>query len=128
MANPFVSVGRWLLFACLAGCASQVRHEPLTFTPAASAGYQSLKTMAQAANIVLDTGYNRSLRAGSQWIHVGTVSQGDVYKSYKDVFTLEGAHIHEAYLVISDGQLVGFYLPVERGYSPIGQKVRLNFN
>lgn len=87
-----------------------------------------MKTIAQDASVELDTGYTRSLKAGTQWIQAGTVSQGGVYKPYKDVFTLEGAHIHEAYLVVSEGQLVGFYLPVEGAYSPLTRKVRLNLN
>jgi hypothetical protein len=37
-----------------------------------------------------------------------------------DVFTIEGAHIHEAYLVVDAGdQLVGFYLPAEQAFSPM---------
>lgn len=78
--------------------------------------------------VELDTGYSRKLKAGSQWVHTGTISQGEVYKPYKDVFTLEGAHIHEANLVVSNDQLIGFYLPVERGFSPLARKVSLKFN
>lgn len=103
---------------------------PADFTPSTQAGQQSLKTktLSHAADVQLDTGYSRALKAGSQWVHIGTVRQGDVYKPYKDVFTLEGAHIHEACLVVAEGQLVGFYLPVERGFSLLAKKVRLNFN
>ena len=28
--------------------------------------------------------------------------------------TVEGSHIHEAYIVVTERSLVGFYLPVER--------------
>jgi hypothetical protein len=129
MIKPSILLFRILLsISCLAGCASQVAHIPATFTPSAQEGQQSLKTLSHAAEIQLDTGYSRSLKAGSQWIRIGMIAQGEVYKPYKDVFTLEGAHIHEASLVIADGQLVGFYLPVERGFSPLAQKVRLKFN
>jgi len=40
---------------------------------------------------------------------------------------VEGAHVHEAYLVVAGDRLVGFYLPVEKAYSPatpVSLKVR----
>ena len=50
---------------------------------------------------------------------VGRVAQGLVLKPTQTVLTIEGAHMHEAYAVHRDGQLVGFYLPVERAYSAL---------
>jgi hypothetical protein len=44
------------------------------------------------------------------------------------VFTLEGANIHEAWLVIRGAALVGFYLPAERAFSPLTSPVPLYFN
>ncbi|QJE00375.1 hypothetical protein HH212_10360 [Massilia forsythiae] len=43
------------------------------------------------------------------------------------MFTLEGAHIHEAYLVIRDDTLVGFHLPAEAGFSPLRTPLPLRF-
>jgi hypothetical protein len=51
-------------------------------------------------------------------MNVGRTSEGDVYKPVGRVFTVEGAHIHEAYLVLVGNRLVGFYLPVERAFAP----------
>ena len=61
---------------------------------------------------------SRATRAASppvpEFIVVGRVAQGLVLKPTQTVLTVEGAHMHEAYAVHRDGQLVGFYLPVER--------------
>ena len=38
--------------------------------------------------------------------------------SVRRYFTVEGAHVHEAYLVIAGEKLVGFYLPVESSFAP----------
>jgi hypothetical protein len=34
--------------------------------------------------------------------------------------------VHEAYLIVKDGTLVGFYLPVEQTLTPVSQQVRLS--
>jgi hypothetical protein len=44
-----------------------------------------------------------------------------------DVFTVEGSHIHEAYLVVDSGTLVGFYLPAEQSYSKLDQRTAITF-
>jgi hypothetical protein len=114
-----------LLAAALGGCAA-VPHVPTAFTPIAVA--QAVpRVLAATAGVSIGTGYARTLKAGSRWQRTGTVPQGDVYKPYGDVFTLEGAHIHEAWLVLQGDQLVGFYLPVERGYTPLTPPVLLHF-
>ncbi|MFX8297360.1 hypothetical protein ABTL30_20295, partial [Acinetobacter baumannii] len=54
---------------------------------------------------------------------VGTVPQGVVYRPVGTIFTIEGRQVHEAYLVIADQRLVGFYLPGEQAYSPLSTAV-----
>lgn len=108
----------------LCGCA--VQQTVTQMTPVA-AGAQTEYVLAAPVELQLNTGYQRSLKQGSRWLNVGRVPQGDVYKPYMDVFTVEGAHIHEAYLVVDGSQLVGFYLPAERSYSHLGHKVPLHF-
>ena len=46
-------------------------------------------------------------------------AQGEVYKSRDQVLTVEGYHVHEAYLVVASDELMGFYLPVEHNFAPI---------
>ena len=83
--------------------------------------------MATSLQIELDTGYARSVEAASQWLRIVALAQGDVFKPYRDVFTLEGAHVHEAYLIVDNGVLVGFYLRAERSFSPLKHKVNVSF-
>ncbi len=93
-------------------------------TPVAA---ESRLTLAVAVPLRLETGYERTLMQGSQWTRVGQVPQGDVLRPYKHVLTVEGSHIHEAWLVVKDGKLVGFYLPAEGAFSP-QKPVPLSFN
>lgn len=110
----------------LAACAA-VQHSPARLQPLVGSGQSAAHVLAKKVDIILDTGYTRTLKAGSSWRTVGTVDQGDVYRPVGDVFTLEGANIHEAWLVVRNGTLVGFYLPAEHGYSPLGATAPLQF-
>ena len=80
---------------------------------------------AQSTAIRLDSGYERTVAKGTQFVEVGTLPKGRVLKPVDSVFTIEGAHIHEAYLVLDGQRIVGFYLPVERAFSPLSYPVSL---
>jgi len=111
------------LFALLLGsCAPVVVQEPTQLTPAVGKGFR----LTQTAEVALATGYSTTLRANTTWQLVGTVPQGEVYRTRDQVVTLEGAHIHEGYIVVDQGALVGFYLPVERTFSPVAPTQRLS--
>ncbi len=58
---------------------------------------------------------------------VSPISYGDVYKTNDQILTVEGSNIYEAYIVVSSGKLVGFYLPVEQSYSPLSDSKDLYF-
>ncbi len=117
-----------LALALLTACATGVTHAPVAFTPVATPEVRPRFTLTKQTEVRLDTGYTRNLNAGSQWRRIGAIAQGDVYQPHNAIFTLEGKHIHEAYLVIASGQLTGFYLPVERGFSPLAQPVALHLS
>ena len=74
----------------------------------------------------MDSGYERTIKAGTEFVPAGTVKQGMVLKPTNTIFTIEGAHMHEAYPVVDNGRIVGFYLPVERAFSPLSQPVNLS--
>ena len=103
--------------AMLAGCASEVVRTPATLGSAA-AGERPRIELTEATTLQLSSGYNRVLPAGSLWELRGTLPQGNVYKRVDGIFTVEGAHVHEAFLVVSGNKLVGYYLPVEHAFSP----------
>lgn len=71
--------------------------------------------------------YYNWMAAKSVWKPVGRVPQGAVYRPVGTIFTIEGRQVHEAYLVLNDKKLVGFYLPGEQNYSPLSTAVPLTF-
>ncbi|RDK09054.1 hypothetical protein [Cupriavidus lacunae] len=110
----------------LSACAPMIATTPATvelMQPAATAKRVQLLSPAQ---VKLDTGYSRDLVAKSTWSQVGRLPQGDVYRPVGTILTIEGRHVHEAYLVVRNKTLVGFYLPGEQNYSPLTTAVPLN--
>ena len=107
----------------LAACAMQVPREPTTFSAANAPG--KILTIREPINLSAGTGYTSTMPASSRWVQTGTIPQGDVYMIENSVFTVTGMHIHEARVVVRDRMIVGFYLPVERAFSPVSEKVLL---
>ena len=105
----------------LGGCASEVTRYPAELTPAPAA---IRYVVATPVTVELDSGYSRSVPAGTEFVEVGSVQQGKVLRRVDGgVFTVEGAHVHEAYPVVQAARLVGFYLPVEKAFSPLARPV-----
>lgn len=101
-----------------AGCASEVRRQPVELAIGQpEQGRRFVTTLTVEARP--ESGYPRTIGAGTEFVVVGRVVQGLVLKPTQTVLTIEGAHMHEAYAVHRDGQLVGFYLPVERAYAAL---------
>ena len=120
--NRATRVAVWLCAsaALLAGCASEVRREPVEL--AAAAGEQGRRfSNGGDVEAMPESRYARRIAAGTKFIVVGRVAQGLVLKPTQTVLTVEGAHMHEAYAVHRDGQLVGFYLPVERAFTSLAK-------
>ena len=120
---------RYLLVGCLAliSCAHEVVRQPAALTPTMVAASNSVIEILQDVVITLDSGYSRQLARGSRWMQVGTLPQGHVFRIVGGAFTVEGANVHEAWLVIAGGELVGFYLPVEKAFVHLSARVRLEF-
>ena len=112
--------------AALSACASGVKSSPETISVFTSVEEHEVYGLDSAVSFTLDTGYVRALKINSKWSPVGQILKGKVYLPNADVFSIEGTHVHEAYLVVDRGNLVGFYLPVERSFSPLGQFVPIN--
>jgi len=90
-------------------------------------GPNPVLVLQQSQNIVLDTGYERTLNKGSHWQLAGTIVEGKVYKPIDGEFTIQGREPVSAYIVVSNGQLVGFFLPVEDSFSPLYKKISISF-
>ena len=125
----FSVVGVFAFCFVLAGCA--VPQQATTFSPAATAAAEGsapqTARLQRQVDVSFAGGYTRTLKADSLWQDVGKVDQGEVYKPWHDVFTIEGSHIHEAYLVVADSRLTGFYLPYEKKFSPLSSALPISF-
>jgi len=69
--------------------------------------------------------YDRKLRSGTHWVPVGSVPEGRVFKLRDQVLTIECSNVFEAYPVVHNAALVGFYLPVEKGLVKLPEPVPL---
>lgn len=109
----------------LSACAAMVASEPANFTPVAAAAPLKVIRLSSPVALQLSTGFSRTLPAASRWQAVGSLPQGAVYRPVDGVFSIEGRHVHEAYLVVQGSMLRGFYLPAEYRFSPLQQPVSL---
>ncbi|KAF7962993.1 hypothetical protein AWV80_15020 [Cupriavidus sp. UYMU48A] len=116
---------RLLLIAllALAGCAPMIQTAPVQLMPLTDGATVPAIRFETDTDLRLDTGYTRTLARSSIWKPAGLLPQGTVYRPAGTVFTIEGRQVHEAYLVIQDKQLIGFYLPGEQTYSPLSTAV-----
>ena len=101
----------------LAGCAHDITSSSITASlmPIKASPRNDVKR-ANAVTLTLESNYERTIEKDSTWMKVGSLIQGDVYKRVGDVFTVEGRNVHEAYLVVANNSLVGFYLPHEKAF------------
>jgi hypothetical protein len=111
----------------LGACAAEVVRRPTELVPAGAGSAVTVEVLTDTL-ISVGPGYERVIRRGSAWKLVGRSREGDVYRPIDRVFTVEGAQVHEAYLVLNGDRIVGFYLPVERAFSPApsGRDARLS--
>ena len=114
---PLLAFG--LTFSC-AFDVIRVKQEPAHFEPISSD--QDAWTLTQDVKISLDTGYHRKLKAGTHWALIGKIENGDVYKTNDQILTVEGSNIYEACIVVSEGHLIGFYIPGNQTFSPLSSK------
>lgn len=70
-------------------------------------------------------GFSTVLKNGTKWNHIGSIPEGDVYRTDDQIVTVEASNIYEAYIVVSSARLLGFYLPVESSYAPLSEPEEL---
>lgn len=109
----------------LSACAPMIATTPSTIEAVSRTDMIRRVQLLEATTIKLDTGYSRTLSEKSAWSMVGRLPQGEVFRPVNTIFTIEGRQVHEAYLVVRDKTLVGFYLPGEQNYSPLSNAVPL---
>jgi hypothetical protein len=109
---------------CVSGCALPVKQLQTEQPLVPGTGDNFILT--EDAECRIGTGYGRTLRKGTRWLQYGTLREGQVYRSPDQVLTAEGFNVHEAYLIVKDATLVGFYLPVEKTFTPVSRQVPLS--
>jgi hypothetical protein len=113
-------------FVLIQGCAPNVRQQPTSALQAAPIPHRI--QLDEAADAHIGTGTGVDLKAGTTWQLVGSISEGDVYKPLDQALNVEGSHVHEAYAVISNSTLVGFYLPFEKTFVKASTPVPLSIH
>lgn len=125
MTKFFWSIFSFAIFV-LSGCAFDVisiNQVPTEFTQVKDT--RPSFELKDNVNITLGTGYRRTLENGTKWHYVNSLTQGDIFKTTDQILTIEGSNIFEAFIVVSQEKLVGFYLPVEETYSPLKEPITL---
>lgn len=112
----------FLISACAFDLAN-VKYQPTQFI-----AVQDVNKIMKLKDNVSITGascYERTLRKWSKWQLTGSTKEGDVYKPLDQILTLECSNVHEAYLVVAGRDIVGFYLPVEKGFVNLSERISL---
>jgi len=109
----------------LIGCAAEILRTPTQLNESNLIQDIRIITLDDNVPIRLSSGYSRELKKGTIWQFVGTTKEGDVFKPVDSIFTIEGAHVREAYLAVSGNKLIGFYIPGENSFSPLGSSISL---
>jgi hypothetical protein len=106
----------------LSGCTYQLTTKQVDLSTVSA---PEVWVLTDTIKVRLDNLYAYTLQKGTRFKYVGDLPEGQVMKQVDRVFTIEGTHVHEAYLVNSQGELAGFYLPGLDAYSPLKKRVSL---
>jgi len=112
----------------LTGCAMDivsVKQSPTTLAPAGDPGAPVV--LQNDATVSIGTGFPTKLKKGTVWRQIGQIAEGEVFTTRDQVVTVEASNIHEAQPVIHGGNVVGFYLPVERTFTRAKAPVAITF-
>ena len=86
--------------------------EPIDATDLDPSRYRLLESVELEAPRTADL----TLRADTQWFHVGTISHGRVYDTNDQVVIVNSFNVYEAAIVVKDGVVVGYYPKVAKAF------------
>ncbi len=127
--RQMVCLGIFICLAMTVGCAfdlAHVKYQPVQLDVIAN-DKVSFTLTADTSVKGVPCGFSRTLRKGTRWDPVGRLVQGVVYRSCDQALTIECSNVFEVYLVIEGQHIVGFYLPVEKGFNPLGKPIPIVF-
>lgn len=112
----------------VSACAPTLPMRPVSLVDVEGGEQGQIVRLEREVTVGLPTGYQRTLQAGTSWKRIGRIPDGDVFEPVDSVLTIEGRSIREAYLVVRDSRLVGFFMPVEDAFSALTDPVSLTFS
>jgi len=107
-------------FLIVSGCAFDLVH--IQQVPVAQTTISADKPswrLGADISLIPARGNKIKLKGGTAWHYVCTIEQGDVYKTKDQIVSVRASNIYEAYIVISSAKMMGFYLPLEKTFSPL---------
>jgi hypothetical protein len=102
---------------------AHVRYKPAEYVP--SPDVRKSFVVDENMEITEGTCYDRTLKKGKRWNLAGMIREGEIFKSSEQILTLECSNVHEAYLVVANSSIVGFYLPVEKGFVGLTKPMKI---
>lgn len=103
----------WLAM-CISSCTVQEvpSNPPITLSqiPAPQYALQTPVTIRTSRSTVTH------LKAGTIWELLGSIPQGDVYGTRDQVVTINHSKGREAFIVVYENKVLGFYLPVDKTF------------
>ncbi len=72
--------------------------------------------LAEAITIEAPRTADLTLRADTQWSHIGTISHGRVFDTKDQVIIVNSFNVYEAAIVVKDGEIVGYYPKVAKAF------------
>jgi hypothetical protein len=121
--QSFVIFGLSLILNACAFDVARLKQTPVEIRTG-SACVESF-TLTKDTKIDVGPGYSRTLKSGSRWECIGEIPQGRIYKTKDQILTVEASNVFEANIVVADQKLIGYYLPVERSFSPLDDPQKL---
>jgi hypothetical protein len=85
----------------------------LVATPPSEQGW----SLTAETHATLAAGWASTLRPGTLWHRTGTIAEGDVLHTKDQLVTIEASNSYQADIVVRDGRLVGFFLPVDHVFT-----------
>jgi hypothetical protein len=106
----------WPLLLITASCATdiQAHAQPVALVEEQAGEVYRLRNEV-ALELVIGR-VRRPLPAGSRWKAIGTIPEGNVFKPLDHLLQVHTGHSYEAFLVCSEGKIIGVYLPVEDSF------------
>src|SRR5688500_12170413 len=117
-------VGAVVLCALLVGCAGASREaKPVDLERT----FGEKLTIPRRVSLPFKPGISlASIEKGTSFEQVGRIPQGNVYRSPNTTLQVRSWNVHEAYLVVNQSDIVGVYLPYQRGFLACSKPISLS--